>query len=343
MMSVTHAALSAAAVTAGLWSADPMVVGLSILASQLPDIDTTQSLTGRILWPVARWLETRFSHRSVTHSFAATAAIALVSGGLTYTFGWPWLYFGAVVLGYFVGWFADAFTKSGVEAFYPNPARLVIPGNPRARLATHSAGEYWVLSLAVLTTVAAVQLAGTGGLVETLSVALFQDTGTAVELFHKYGDTERLYAEVEGIHVHSAQAVSDTYEILAVKGSDLIGQSQASGVIHHIGRATKAQVRPRRVQVVRGGPVRIRSQSLILQEIAVTDWLAAVPPVGLISGFVILEDPEALQLTPRLGEYPTLKPWEERIVFSHAQAVEISAALGDHWILHGQVIIQERT
>lgn len=151
MMSVTHAALAACTVAVGLGTADPYTLAIAAAASQLPDIDTSASFVGRLVWPLTNFLEQRFPHRSMTHSFMATGLVGVLALPLLWV--QPPLYL-AVVVGYFVGWFADAFTKSGVEAFYPNPARLVIPGNPRARLDTRSPAEYWVLATAVfLTTV----------------------------------------------------------------------------------------------------------------------------------------------------------------------------------------------
>jgi inner membrane protein len=53
-----------------------MVLGLAILGSQLPDIDTTTSTIGKIFFPLSSFLEDRFPHRSITHSLLATTAIA---------------------------------------------------------------------------------------------------------------------------------------------------------------------------------------------------------------------------------------------------------------------------
>jgi hypothetical protein len=49
---------------------------LAAIASQLPDIDTTESFSGRLIWPLTNYLEQRFPHRSLTHSFMATGIVA---------------------------------------------------------------------------------------------------------------------------------------------------------------------------------------------------------------------------------------------------------------------------
>jgi inner membrane protein len=45
-----------------LGTASPLALGLAILGSQLPDIDTTT--IGQICYPIAQWIETRYPHRT---------------------------------------------------------------------------------------------------------------------------------------------------------------------------------------------------------------------------------------------------------------------------------------
>lgn len=76
MLAITHAAIAAAGVSLLFSTADPLVLSLAVLGSQLPDLDTTTSVIGQVLYSVSRWIEDRFPHRSITHSLVATAAIA---------------------------------------------------------------------------------------------------------------------------------------------------------------------------------------------------------------------------------------------------------------------------
>lgn len=75
MLSITHAAIATCATSLIIGTADPMVLLASAIASQLPDVDTTKSYTGLILYPLARWFEDRYPHRGVTHSFMASAIV----------------------------------------------------------------------------------------------------------------------------------------------------------------------------------------------------------------------------------------------------------------------------
>ena len=78
-MSVTHAAIATAGASLLLGTAQPLPLVLAVLGSQLPDIDTTTSIIGQVLYPLSSWIEDRYPHRSVTHSLAATVAIATVA------------------------------------------------------------------------------------------------------------------------------------------------------------------------------------------------------------------------------------------------------------------------
>ena len=69
MMSITHAAIATAGTSLILGTAEPLPLGLAILGSQLPDLDTTESTIAplvksafrlalglRIAFPIARLL-----------------------------------------------------------------------------------------------------------------------------------------------------------------------------------------------------------------------------------------------------------------------------------------------
>jgi inner membrane protein len=66
MMAITHAAIATAGTSLILGTANPLTLGLAILGSQLPDIDTTTSAIGQICYPLSNWIENRFPHRTIT-------------------------------------------------------------------------------------------------------------------------------------------------------------------------------------------------------------------------------------------------------------------------------------
>ena len=79
MMSTTHVAFSVSLTSIVLGTANPGILGVSAIASLLPDIDTSKSFIGRLFFPLSRWIETRTVHRGITHSFFATGMITLIT------------------------------------------------------------------------------------------------------------------------------------------------------------------------------------------------------------------------------------------------------------------------
>lgn len=217
MMSKTHAVLAVAASSLALQTAEVSALVAAAVASQLPDLDTSKSLAGRILFPVSWFLERRLPHRTVTHSFLFTFIVALLA--------LPTAFFGAIypkamVLGYFCGWFGDAFTKKGVSAFYPfSAARLVVPANPRLRLRTGGGAEYFIFLLLVSACVGLVNLQSAGGMMRSIE-NLFAQSESAAEFFNKTGGTRRVYAQIIGRK--GLSPLNAEFEIIDVSGTDLI-------------------------------------------------------------------------------------------------------------------------
>jgi inner membrane protein len=107
----------------------------------LPDIDHLKSPIGKLFYPVAKWLNLKYGHRTITHSlicyFSLFALVAAVESFSNFQIGQfsnstITLIFG---FAYFSHLLFDMLTKQGVPLFWPfarNPC--VIPGNPDLRL-----------------------------------------------------------------------------------------------------------------------------------------------------------------------------------------------------------------
>lgn len=112
----------------------------TIICSLLPDIDHPKSPIGILFYPLAKWLNRKYGHRTITHSL-----FFLFGGTLIIYFSVrviPLLHFWRGVGGEAIFFFAvlshlitDMITVQGVPLFYPikrNPC--VIPGNQDYRL-----------------------------------------------------------------------------------------------------------------------------------------------------------------------------------------------------------------
>ncbi|MEM0979516.1 MAG: metal-dependent hydrolase, partial [Cyanobacteria bacterium P01_H01_bin.58] len=133
MMAITHAAIATAGASLLLGTAEPLPLGLAVLGSQLPDIDTSTSIIGQIVFPLSSWIEKRSPHRGVTHSFVATAVVFILSLAIGIALGdiKPWL---ALPLGHLLSCFSDCFTRQGVRLFWPMLVWGISVSNPKRRL-----------------------------------------------------------------------------------------------------------------------------------------------------------------------------------------------------------------
>jgi inner membrane protein len=220
MMSITHSAIALSGTSLILGTANPLALGLAIIGSQLPDLDTTTSTIGKICFPISSWIEDRFPHRSVTHCLLATAAIAAVSIPLGF-FSGDIKSAIALPLGHLLSCFSDTFTKQGVQLFYPCPAWAISVSNPRRRLKTGGAGELWVLGVAIALLCFGIYLANGGGISQKVSQSLGLQDGI-VRIYNENASTNNVYAEIKGFWASDRTNADGKYLILGTEGSEFI-------------------------------------------------------------------------------------------------------------------------
>ena len=54
---------------------EPEYLFCTIFFSMLPDVDHTKSVIGKAFYPLARWLDRRHGHRTLTHSLLALVCL----------------------------------------------------------------------------------------------------------------------------------------------------------------------------------------------------------------------------------------------------------------------------
>lgn len=254
MMAVTHCSIAAAGTSLILGTANPLLLGLSIIGSQLPDLDTTTSTIGKIFYPISSWIEDRFPHRSITHSLLATAAITAVSLGVNYFFLHGSIKAAiALPLGHLLSCFSDTFTKQGVQLFYPEPVWAISVSNPRRRLKTGGAGELWVLGSAIALLTLGIYLANGGGITQKVSQNLGLKDGV-VELYNQNASTHQVYANITGVWASDRTSADGKYLIIGNEGNEFIvsdgkgvyktgEQIITSKVSTEVGEAAKIEIR----------------------------------------------------------------------------------------------------
>ncbi len=301
MMALTHMAISIAGVGFALGTSNPLILALAAIGSQLPDLDSTQSWIGQICYPLARFLEARYPHRTLTHSFLATGTIAAIALPLWLWVSWQcWL---ALWLGHLLAVFSDTFTKQGVQLFYPVPVWCVCGANPNKRLRTGGAGEYWVLVGAVALLCVNLWLTSNGGLLTQASRSLGLKEG-AVRTYNENAANYQLYAQVEGVWSSDRSRADGRYPIVASEGSEFVLQTP-QGLAK-----TGAQMIATKISIEVGPPATTQTQTLVLNDEDVTRRLQAMqqqfPNAAIyLTGELTIDMPEAVQ--PLNQAFPVLE------------------------------------
>jgi inner membrane protein len=115
--------------------ASPWTLAITFVASVLPDCDHTRSPIGKLLFPLAKWLNRRFGHRTITHSIPALIVLTLLVSFVEKTYFGSFRVSIAFCLAYWSHLLFDMCTLQGVPLMYPfkkNP--FVLIGNPDARI-----------------------------------------------------------------------------------------------------------------------------------------------------------------------------------------------------------------
>ncbi|MBW4549629.1 MAG: metal-dependent hydrolase [Aphanocapsa sp. GSE-SYN-MK-11-07L] len=294
MMNSTQAVFSVALTSLAMGTADPVLLGTAAIASQFPDLDTSKSWIGRLppLTLISRWIEKRYSHRTLTHSFLFSLGLAGLTLPITLLNQSLWI---ALNLGYFLGWYADNFTKQGVCAFFPHSGRLVTPGNPRLRLSTGSSAEYFLLMVLVCGAIAIINLNTSGGILKAFNQTLGLSSG-AVEIVAAEQNQYLLIAQIRGRNTLTQQAVQGQFEVVQpLTQTDLLVKD-SQGKLYRAGETQESQILITQVQIQRQGTVKQSVQEIRLEDEAIADALSRISQSSriYISGLLTVEDAEDL-------------------------------------------------
>jgi inner membrane protein len=352
MMSRTHIVLAVAATSLVLGTADPIVLSLGAVCSQLPDVDTTKSYSGRMLFPLSSYLEKRFTHRSITHSFLALAIFAVLVFPVTF-FGYQ--YYLGMVSGYFWGFFGDVFTKSGVALFYPSKVRAICPANPRLRLATGSSAEWFVLFILVIFAIFSIQINSAGGIVRNFNQALGLPSG-AIETVNQDASRYLLTAHIKGRNAITQEPIEKAYEIIQpLNQNDLLVKDEL-GTTYRVGNSQECQIIASQMKIVRVAPITTSVTNLFFDDEELYEKISALiqtenDPVNsnspqvwgargaktrtYLSGTLTIFDADGLIIPSHIDRYDTitLQPASDiayaRLIAASPQ--EVVKLLGDYY------------
>jgi inner membrane protein len=160
-------------------------------------------------------------HRSMTHSIVASAAVAIASYGTAIFIPQFIPVASALTIGYTFGWFADCFTRGGVEMFWPSPVRCVCPGNRNLRLKTGSNAEYFILCILIAIALSAFSINSKGGILTQFN-RLIASTSGVQGVYNSSGSTHKIIANIKGVRAGDRSKVDGQFQIIQPNGTGFI-------------------------------------------------------------------------------------------------------------------------
>jgi len=110
-------------------------IGVTIFAALLPDIDHTKSPIGKLFYPIAKGINKRYGHRTITHTLAALILLWAIVSTITNSYYGTTDYGTIFFIAYLSHLLLDMMTIQGVPLFYPFiKSPCVIPGDPSLRM-----------------------------------------------------------------------------------------------------------------------------------------------------------------------------------------------------------------
>jgi len=111
----------------------PWYLGVVAFASILPDIDHPKSILGRVLFPISKYINRKYGHRTITHSAFFTVMMVMIANLIFKDPDMVSLF----AIGYCSHLFLDMITIQGVPLFYPFMRNsFVLPGDRSFRIST---------------------------------------------------------------------------------------------------------------------------------------------------------------------------------------------------------------
>lgn len=310
----------------------PATAAVAAVCGTLPDIDTRGSTVGRIFSPIARFIERRYGHRTLTHSYAGQVGFAVVLAPLWW-FPGP-AYYTAAVVGYASHPALDTMTVDGIRGFWPwADVRCVFPyyeGRPSAyRTRTGSRGDSLFCALFCILLIPII----------FLNIMSYQrvirvvqgDASSAVRDYLEMSQTHLVEVRLRADDPTSGRSLDGTYNAVGSTDTNTLLIRDADGAVFSVGRPYSANFTARRAVAYPTTPVQVSSRSLPMRGRLLADlddWI----PRGItqnnrahhhLSGRVRLEEP--VEITPDPTRYSTLSSTGQTLRLSHATIADLEA------------------
>ena len=240
----------------------------------------------------------------------------------------------ALNLGFFFGYFADAFTAAGCELFWPSNVRAVWPGNRKFRLRTNSPVEYGILVVFAFAMFASININANGGIMSQFNRLIASPTGVE-QLYNEKGSNHLMIAHIKGVRASDRAPINGDFWIIQGHGQGFIVQG-ADGAVYKAGTEPDVQIITEKITADAGAVTATTIDSISLSDQDVNGALMPFSRPGMlvfVSGQLTIDDPEGLGETLVVDphQFPFIRATGANVTLENAPLATIQQILADQF------------
>jgi inner membrane protein len=307
------------------------IILIAILGAIMPDIDHPSSVIGRTFPFISTPLERRYGHRTITHSFIGWAVASL---GFAFIVLFVLLILGfvrdpgigirslaprwiaAFSISYFSHLILDMFNKTGVQMFWPDTSRDVLPKNPKFRTVSGSREEVWIFIVLFFLMLLAFPISKYG--IASSLRWLFATPGSAMQEYKTM--KTHAYLEFTGVFSDTKEPVEGVGEILDVQGSRMVILYKS--IIYTIGDELSADILASHVRI-KGTTQPIAITKKEFKDESRDSLLEQIPAGALVSGTVHLPDGMDIKFPVYSGSFKPMAQKGNDLILNFATKKQI--------------------
>jgi inner membrane protein len=320
MLGISHLLISGTAASLLLQTADPVLIAVGAIGGLLPDVDVSTSPAGRLFPWISGYFQETMPHRSMTHSIVASAVIAIASYGTAIFIPKLIPIASALTIGYTFGWFADCFTRGGVEMFWPSPVRCVCPGNRNLRLKTGSNAEYFILCILVAIALSAFSINSKGGILTQFN-RLIASTSGVQSVYNSSGSTHKIIANIKGVRAGDRSKVDGQFQIIQPNGTGFIVLEPKTNKLYKAATEPDSQIVIEQITADVSTPAITTIESVFVEDQVIGEALSKFNRTNtnvFVSGDLVVEDFDT-SILPR-------DPYQFKFIDASPSSIKLEAA-----------------
>jgi membrane-bound metal-dependent hydrolase YbcI (DUF457 family) len=231
------------------------------IGALLPDLDSHDSVLGRLLPFVSRRLEAQLGHRQQWHSLASNAFIALITAPLILLIGLEAWY--VIPLAFFTHLILDMLTPQGLMLFWPaTDTRYSIFGGPIKSPGDRT--ERRVAASLAIVCVILLLVVDIGPPKPTpVASPSYEQT---IERYYALRGRNLVFADVEGTWQATGRRIRGRFEVLNAADESFIMLDRYDGKVFTAGRTASDNLYLNRITLQPGSPVRVKPAEIHLQD-----------------------------------------------------------------------------